>query len=410
MKKQSYTLRILELHKKNNSNKEIRDIIYVEYGIRMTVESIEKKLSISSIKSNTQVKNQKKDTNKSIIRNVILEHNAPVSSRELSILILKKFNLRLSRKEINTIIFRSMRNEIVFNSDTYQYSLIKRVKIETPKEEKTEFDYFIQNANEEKLIQIVEMFFKNKYIDVATGNKEIDYLIKTIVKDNIITDCEELFLKNKTKEYNLSENIIDKAKEHLEQNNPYLDNIIHIIFDDGIISNNELLFLNEKTVENNFSEEFVNNRFWMIAFSDYSKHLLKLPLVQDLVKLIFLYNELGFTNETNDSKLISALNIFSDKSIINVIKNAEEKIRLYLIQLLKESNKIENSVLFINEAISKLKVTKRLELITKISNESNSEIFKLIKILNQEKIRLGSPDVNLLVENVKYRIENELWD
>jgi hypothetical protein len=410
MIKPSYTSRILELHKKNNINKEIRDIIYNEYGIRMTLDNIEKKLTINSIKNNSQINNQKKETNRSIISSAIAMHNAPLSSKDLSKLILKKFNLRLSKREINAIIFRSMRNEIAYNNDTYQYSIVKKTTINSTKEEKSEFDCFLQNAKEDELLQIVEMFFKNKYIDVATGNKEVDYLIKTIVKDNIITDCEELFLKNKTKEYNLPENIIDKAKEHLEQNNPYLDNIIHIIFDDGIISDNELLFLNEKTIENNFTEKFVNNRFWMIAFSDYSTHLLKIPLVEDLMKLIFLYNKLGLTNESNDSKLISALNIFSDKSIMNVIKNAEEKIRLFLIQLLKESNKIENSVLFINEAISKLQVTKKLEVITKISNESNSEIFKLIKILNQEKIRLGSPDVNLLVENVKYRIENELWD
>ena len=405
MKRPSHNFRILELYKKNNSKKVIRDTIYKEYGIRMTQDSIEKKLTTNSIKNNSQINNQKKETNRSIIRSAIAMHNEPLSSKDLSKLILKKFNLRLSKREINAIIFRSMRNEIDYNNDTYQYTLIKTINIETSKDEKTEFDYFIQNKKESELLHKVEMFFKNKYIDVATGNKDIDYLIKTIVKDNIITDCEELFLKNKTKEYNLPENIIDIAKEHLEQNNPYLDNIIHIIFDDGIISDNELLFLNEKTVENNFTEEFVNNRFWLIAFSDYSKHLLKLPLLEYLVKLIFLYNELGFANETNDSKLISALNVFSDKSIINVIKNAEEKIRVFLIQLLKESNKIENSVLFVNEAISKLKVTRSEDINIEAKDGTDSEIFKIIKVINEEKRRLGSPAANLLAENILFRIE-----
>jgi len=410
MKRQSYKLRILELHKQNNSKKNIRDIIYKEYGIRMTVENIEKKISTSSIKNNSKISNKKKETNQSIIRSIIANQNAPISARLISDLISKKYNLRLSKREINTILFRSMRDEITYNNDTYQYSLIKKIAINSNKKEKSEFDSFIQNINEKELLQKVEMFFKDKYIDVATGNKQIDYLIKSIVKDNIITDCEELFLKNKTKEYNLPGTIIDKAKKHLEQNNPYLDNIIHIIFDDGIVSDNELLFLNEKTVENNFTEEFVNNRFWMIAFSDYSTHLLKLPHVEDLMKLIFIYNELGLRNESNDSKLISGLNIFSDKSIINVIRNAKKKIKVLVIQLLNELNKINNSVLFIDEAISKLKVTKSLDIVTETADENKSEIFKLIKILNQEKIRLGSPDVNLLVENVKYRIENELWD
>ena len=33
-----------------------------------------------------------------------------------------------------------------------------------------------------------------------------------------------------------------------------------------------------------------------------------------------------------------------------------------------------------------------------------------MKLLNQERLRIGSPDVNLLVENINYRIENNLWD
>ena len=63
MKRQSYKLRILELHKQNNSKKNIRDIIYKEYGIRMTVENIEKKISTSSIKNNSKISNKKKETN-----------------------------------------------------------------------------------------------------------------------------------------------------------------------------------------------------------------------------------------------------------------------------------------------------------------------------------------------------------
>ena len=321
MKRLSHNIRILELHRTNNPVKDIRTTIYNEFGIRMTLDSIQKKLTSKTIKNNFIQNNQKKETNKSIIRKALELYNTPLSSRDLSKILLQKFNLQISKKEINTIIFRSMKDEISYNNDTYQYSLNKSINIQTLKKKKTEFDCFIQqNKKESELLEIVHMFFKNKYINVNTGNKEIDDLIKTVVKDNIITDCEELFLKTKAKEYNLPEKIIDIAKEHLEKNNPYLDNIIHIIFNDGIISDNELLFLNEKTIENNFSEEFVNNRFWIIAFSDYSIHLLKLPLIEKLMKLIFLYSELGFINKTNDSKLILSLNIFSDKSIINVNK------------------------------------------------------------------------------------------
>ena len=102
---------------------------------------------------------------------------------------------------------------------------------------------------------------------------------------------------------------------------------------------------------------------------------------------------------------LEILNIFSDKSIINVIKNAEEKIRLYLIQLLKESNKIFNTTLFINEAISKLKITNSEDINFEAKDGTDSEIFKIIKVINEEKRRLGSPAANLLAENILFRIE-----
>jgi hypothetical protein len=59
------TQQILELHNKNNSIKGIRDTIYKEYGIRMTQDSIEKKLTKNSIKSNSQITNKKKETKRS---------------------------------------------------------------------------------------------------------------------------------------------------------------------------------------------------------------------------------------------------------------------------------------------------------------------------------------------------------
>ena len=44
------------------------------------------------------------------------------------------------------------------------------------------------------------------------------------------------------------------------------------------------------------------------------------------------------------------------------------------------------------------------------SDETSVGLKKFMKLLNQERLRIGSPDVNLLVENINYRIENNLWD
>ena len=88
----------------------------------------------------------------------------------------------------------------------------------------------VRQSKEEIKSLVQDTLNQNKLIEISTGNDKIDYLIKSVVKDNLITEAEELFLKNKAKEFSFEDDIIDKAKQLLEQNNPYLDNIIHIIF------------------------------------------------------------------------------------------------------------------------------------------------------------------------------------
>ena len=72
------------------------------------------------------------------------------------------------------------------------------------------------------------------------------------------------------------------------------------------------------------------------------------------------------------------------------------------------NEKIKNINYFLNEAYDKI-VLNNTESFN-LNNSDESLLTRLIKILNQEKMRLGSLDADLIVENVKYRIENELWD
>ena len=406
-KPKNYNLRIFELDKKDISYREIIKIIYKEYRILLTKETLEKKLTPVQKETIKSYISDKESKNMKLVLSVLENNQHGISSGEISNILRNEFNTLLHKQEVNKLIYRKLTSDVYYCKNTYRYSL-KKFNTEQKNKKENKFDELINDYSSENVQLVVSNFFKNKLIEISTGNDKIDYLIKSVVKDNLITEAEELFLKNKAKEFSFEDDIIDKAKQLLEQNNPYLDNIIHIIFDDGIVSNEELLFLNEKTTENDFTQEFVNNRFWVIAFSEYRYHLLKLKGFDNIFKLIFIYLELNLNNRLNDDKLIEYLNIFSNYSIEDVVNQAEKDILAFISELLRNSEKIKNINYFLNEAYDKI-VLNNTESFN-LNNSDESLLTRLIKILNQEKMRLGSLDADLIVENVKYRIENELWD
>ena len=406
-KPKNYNLRIFELDNKNVSPREITKIIYKEYSIRLTKEALQKKLAPVQKETIKSYISDKESKNMKLVLSVLENNKHGVTSREISNILRKEFNTLLHKQEVNKLIYRKLTSDVYYCKNTYRYSL-KKFNTEQKNKKENKFDELINDYSSDNVQLVVSNFFKNKLIEISTGNDKIDYLIKSVVKDNLITEAEELFLKNKAKEFSFEDDIIDKAKQLLEQNNPYLDNIIHIIFDDGIVSNEELLFLNEKTTENDFTKEFVNNRFWVIAFSEYRYHLLKLKGFDNIFKLIFIYLELNLNTRLNDDKLIEYLNIFSNYSIEDVVNQAEKDILAFISELLRNNEKIKNINYFLNEAYFKI-VLNNTESFN-LKNSDETLLTRLIKILNQEKMRLGSLDADLIVENVKYRIENELWD
>ena len=406
-KPKNYNLRIFELDKKDISYREIIKIIYKEYRILLTKETLEKKLTPVQKETIKSYISDKESRNIKLVLSVLENNQHGISSGEISNILRNEFNTLLHKQEVNKLIYRKLTSDVYYCKNTYRYSL-KKFNTEQKNKKENKFDELINDYSSENVQLVVSNFFKNKLIEISTGNDKIDYLIKSVVKDNLITEAEELFLKNKAKEFSFEDDIIDKAKQLLEQNNPYLDNIIHIIFDDGIVSNEELLFLNEKTTENDFTKEFVNNRFWVIAFSEYRYHLLKLKGFDNIFKLIFIYLELNLNTRLNDDKLIEYLNIFSNYSIKDVVNQAEKDILAFISELLRNSEKIKNINYFLNEAYDKIVLSNTESF--NLNNSDETLLTRLIKILNQEKMRLGSLDADLIVENVKYRIENELWD
>ena len=353
---------------------------------------------------------------KQMVYETLLESKKPLMAKKIAYNIFRKYDgYRMSRFVVRDILWKEMKGEFEYDKDNYTYLLKKKqsnkLKDESSNNKKLKKENLYQNIinklNNKEGHETVSDFrnlIKSNFLGVNTGNKKFDELIKLVVKDNKITPAEESFLKEKTHELGLPFDLINKAKEHVNSNNPYLDNIIHLIFEDGIISEKELVFLKEKEKENNFSKSFVNQRFWQVGICFYLKELMKHNQFIKLVELWEVGITLDFELFKSDTWLILNLDIHNNNDIKTIIDNGQKKIRTKLLDFLNIKFKFED-----NELNNFCKI---LNLEYKFNEEENDDDNdkKIMKILEQEKIRIGCPEVNLLVENVKYRIENNLWD
>ena len=165
-------------------------------------------------------------------------------------------------------------------------------------------------------------FITEGFHKLDNQDKDLNDLIKLVVSDNVITDIEKNFLKEKTLELNLSTDLTKKAVEYLFSNNPFFDNILAIIFKDGLIKENELAFLFEKSKEHNFSESFINKRFWQYYFKLHFNNLLEVKNIQKIIKLWHLSKFLEFDLAMNNDWIIMQLNIQKSLKLENNISRA----------------------------------------------------------------------------------------
>ena len=409
-----YKIRITELRSEGVSTSDIARMIYREYGIRLKTNQITNvstdtsELNISQLKSSDEIL-------VNTIENILTRSHIPLSSKSLAIRIKSEFDQRVTKSEVNKLIFKHLKDKVYYDRYRFTYSW-KGEKVTEKKDNLVDKNEFVENRvksivgefDSVNIMLEIKNYFRDALIEVSTGIEQIDYLIKSVVKDNIITSCEETFLRSKAKEFGYSEDIISVAKKSLESNNPYLDNLIHIIFDDGLITPEELVFLKEKTNENGFSTTFVNERFWMIGLAEYTNHLVKM---ESLDKVVLLHYVLHKNNPEKFSydKLLTDLDIYNTQDLSELGKIMCEKLAKELNEELHEKFSLEFD--YSNFILKNISIITDESDSTDIStSDSTDSLSKFLKILNQERMRIGSPDVNLLVENINYRIENNLWD
>lgn len=370
-----------------------------------------------------------------MVYEILLESKKPLMAKRIAYNIYQKYNgYRMSRFIVRDIIWKQMKDDVEYDSVNYTYAIKKSSKNNEKKQnrinnsyrsivnsdapttmisQKIEYNELLtnlQNPEGKNILIEFKNLIQRKFLNVNTGNKKFDQLIATIVKDNKITKNEEVFLKQKTLEYGLPYNLIEKAKEMLNSNNPYLDNIIHLIFEDGKVKDEELLFLKEKKRENEFSKSFLNQRFWQIGICYYLKDLSQINNFQKVIKLWHIGNTLGYELINIDTWLLMKLDIHKSNNIEDIIFRGVEAIEEQLKEHIRKNYNFYNDHI-INDLYKEINLLPQIKSIKSLTNNNEEKLGRnILKILELEKIRIGSPDVNLLVENIKYRIEKELWE
>jgi hypothetical protein len=167
---------------------------------------------------------------------------------------------------------------------------------------------------------------------LETNNEKLNYLIQLITLDNRISFVERKFLIEKTRELNLSIELLKEAEEYLETNNPFLDKIFELIFNDGTINKNELEFIHEKTLEFGHFVDQVNDRFWSYAIHFNLNDLLK---ISEFKEWIFIwYLNTNFIASQNPLNTKDCLNIFSGTDLNLIISDNHQKINNINIDVL----------------------------------------------------------------------------
>ena len=322
-----------------------------------------------------------------IVGRIIKGQRFPFRIKELKTEPIIDYAIFDSKKSVN--FFDQFSSDITEIKDNSEKKLFDS-KLDTADIANFKINQWIKD--EVNLFDVIVSNVRTEYLGLNTGVKEIDYLLSSVLKDNVITEVEEKFLIQKLNENNLDEEILEKAKEFLDKSNPYLDGIIHIIFDDLKITKEELIFLNEKCKENNISIEIAIRRFWQIGFIYYPEALMPIPNFQFWLKLIYIIS----TIEGLEFRFIY-LNVFSLYSIQKVIDKAfvEE------LNYFKELTGV-NDVIEIDHILSLLK----FDLLPKNAFDSidSIQMKNLIRIIDEEINRIGSNDAFLIGENIKCRI------
>ena len=363
MAKVSYKQRIISLIELNKTNAEIKKIIYEEYNIVVQLSDIELKRNSNYIVRFNEIEKTGKETTEKLIKNILIENlNYPLTKKEIIYKIFKKYKLNISRDEVKYILWGKLKNEIIYDKNDWTYSLKNKINNDFEDTVKqTLIEYLKNNISE----IIKELFGKIQFSQTVTFSEEFLY--------NEVNDIHDFDIQDKL--------CYDKLQKTVLENFSLLKKSYTII--QNITS---LVFYKNDIIENDINESDLYN------FLNIFNELFDLDGENIKIKNKFLFNqtkdELEFLYEAYEKYYYSLgkTNVILDNEIS--ISSRED---------LKSSDNIIDD-------------SEKINFILKKEKDNFLDLNVVLKIISEEKYRIGKSDANLLAENIIFRLKNNLWD
>tara|TARA_A100001011_G_C14274705_1_gene828629 strand:- start:456 stop:1610 length:1155 start_codon:yes stop_codon:yes gene_type:complete len=274
------------------------------------------------------------------------------------------------------------------------------IKILNIKQELNKVDLSLINYSDVSHNDFFNFFLKN-YINFEDSKDLLNEIIKHIVRDNVISKIEEKFLIEKANELNLDTDLINKANEYLNSNNPFLDNILKVMFKDKIIKENELDFLFEKSDEYGFSKSFVNVRFWQYLMNFHKEYLIKNSNFSKLIKLWGFTRNFKLPFDIKDW-IFMQMDIYKFKDLDKSIINSQKKLESIISDLFSEKFTYFN----FDELYKRISINNIAGLAVKKSIKLKNVNALKDTIVKKQKTKYWNN--NFVPEKYKLEIQNEI--
>ena len=398
MKRHGYTwtLRRKELIDEGATAQEIQSIIHREFNIFLRLNDIQTKINTGNSRS-SDFKNASLAKSNSTTLEKIKEFlpSSGMKSREISVELRKRFNVNLPKRDIFRLLYPN--DEFCYSPITFKWT--KQTK---------------NNKNEPQLDDLIPRFAEfiselksqaeNSIIQSKSGFPLLDNAMMHAIRDNIISENELRFLKNLASRVGYNGNLEELIQRNLHAQNPYLDSLIHGAFHDGIIEDYEIHTIAEQGESIGFDEMWLTQRFWSIALTDYFSDLIKISSFDRFLKFTLIRKCRGQTI-TPIKELTTAVRLKTESSFTTDIDSLSRSIQL---QIGSDLNGAESELLA-HDSSELILTSQPLASISEDNNadEDNLSIEKMIKIMHEEKDKLGDPIANLLVENILFQIDKE---
>lgn len=260
------------------------------------------------------------------------------------------------------------------------------------------------------LIGHLKHHFSKGINGVSCGDERLDSLIRTALKNGELTPIERDFILQKAIEFECDSERVLETVAAMHERNPVFEDVVRAIFSDGYVTNEEIAFLKAKAGELSISEFEANRWWWGIGLDEYENLWRQGGAFSGFVVVLSIWiviDKRGWTNG-KDFNIDVLFDIYGGDSIQEIFNQAYFSLSE---KFMDNDFKQDDLDKLFDEIYSSLPPRPSDPEEPKGQpeiGEKHIPLDFLMRLLKEEKRRIGSSDVSLLVENIIYALENEL--